>query len=64
VKDGRLWTQTGKDAAEEMLPMGGEAFFLKGELGTNTFVRDALGRVTGYTYRDADGQEVHVKKIR
>lgn len=64
VKDGRLWTQTGKDAAEEMLPMGGEAFFLKSELGTNTFVRDAQGRVTGYTYHDADGQEVHVKKIR
>jgi ketosteroid isomerase-like protein len=64
VKDGKLWTQTGKDAAEEMLPTGGEAFFLKGELGTNTFIRDAQGRVTGYTYRDADGQEVHVRKIR
>jgi hypothetical protein len=64
VKDGKLWTQTGKDAAEEMLPMGVDAFFLKGELGTNTFIRDAQGRVTGYTYRDADGQEVHVKKVR
>ena len=64
VKDGRLWTRTGKDAAEEMLPMGGDAFFLKSELGTNTFVRDAQGRVTGYTYLDADGQEVHVKKTR
>lgn len=64
VKDSKLWTQTGKDAAEEMLPMGVDAFFLKGELGTNTFIRDAQGRVTGYTYRDADGQEVHVKKVR
>ena len=64
VKHGKLRTQTGQDAAEETLPMGGDAFFLNGELGTNTSVRDAQGRVTGYTYRDADGQEVHVKKIR
>ena len=64
VKDGRLWTKSGKDAPEEIFSMGGDAFFLEGELGTNTFVRDGQGRVTGYIFRDADGPEVHVKKIR
>ena len=29
-----------------------------------TFVRDAQGRVTGYTYHRWDGQEIHAKKIK
>jgi len=64
LKDGKLWTQSGNDAPEEFLPLGTDTFFLKGELGTNKFIRDAQGHVTGYTYQDADGQEIHVKKIR
>lgn len=63
LKDRRLWTQSGKDVGE-FLPLGNDTFFLRTELGTNRFIRDAHGRVTGYTYRDADGQEVHVKKIK
>lgn len=63
VKDGRLWTQTGNDA-DEFFPMGNDSFFLKSELSVNTFIRDAQGHVVGYTYHDADGQEVHVKKIK
>ena len=64
VKDGRLWTQSGSDPAEEYLPAGRDTFFLKDDLGTATFIRNAEGHVTGYTYRGADGQEVHVKKIK
>ena len=45
-------------------PLGADSFFLRSDLGINKFTRDAQGRVTGYTYQDADGQEVHVKKIR
>ncbi|MBV8051505.1 MAG: DUF4440 domain-containing protein [Acidobacteriaceae bacterium] len=63
LKDGKLWTQSGDDAPEEFLPLGNDTFFLRTELGTNKFLRDAHGHVTGYTYQDADGQEVHVKKI-
>jgi hypothetical protein len=63
VKDGRLWTQSGKDR-EEYLPLGTDSFFLKSELGIDKFTRDARGRVTGYTYQGADGQETYVKKIR
>lgn len=63
LKDGRLWTQSGKDVGE-FLPLGNDTFFLKTELGTNRFIRDAQGRVNGYTYQDADGQEIHIKKIR
>jgi Domain of unknown function (DUF4440) len=63
VKDGKLWTQSGKDV-EEYLPLGADLFFLKTELGIDKFTRDAQGHVTGYTYQDADGQEIHVKKIR
>ena len=63
VKDGRLWTQSGKDV-EEYLPLGNDSFFLRNELGIDKFTRDALGRVTGNTYQDADGQEVHIKKIK
>ena len=50
-----LWTQSGKDPAEEYLPAGGDTFFLKdNDLGTSTFTRDTQGHVTGYTYRGAD----------
>jgi ketosteroid isomerase-like protein len=64
VKDGKLWSLTGKDA-DECLPAGGETFFFKeGDLGTVTFSRDAQGHVTGYTYHRVDGQEVHAKKIK
>jgi ketosteroid isomerase-like protein len=63
VKNGRLWTQSGKDV-EEYLALGADSFFLKSELGIDKFTRDAQGHVTGYRYQDADGQEIHVKKIR
>lgn len=63
VKDGRLWSQLGKDQ-EEYLPLGSDTFFLKDDLGTMTFVRDSQGHVTGYTYHRADGQETHDKKIK
>jgi hypothetical protein len=63
VKDGRMWSQSGNDV-EEFLPLGADSFFLRNELGMNTFTRDAQGHVVGYTYRDADGQEIHVKKIK
>jgi ketosteroid isomerase-like protein len=63
VKDGKLWTQSGTDV-EEYFPLGADAFFIKPELGVATFSRDAQGRVTGYTYRKEDGQEIHVKKLK
>jgi hypothetical protein len=63
VKDGRLWTQSGNDV-QEYLPLGADAFFLKSELGINTFRRDVQGHVTGYTDQDTDGQEVQVKKVK
>jgi ketosteroid isomerase-like protein len=63
LKGGRLWTQSGNDAAEEFLPLGADTFFLKSDLATNTFIRDAQGHVTGYTYQNADGQEIHIQKI-
>jgi ketosteroid isomerase-like protein len=64
VKDGRLWTQSGNEAPEELLPLGTDSFFLRSDLGINKFTRDAQGHVTGNTYQDADGQEIHVKKIK
>jgi len=64
VKDGKLWTQSGSDPAEEFLPLGNDTFFLRNELGVNKFTRDAHGHVIGYTYQDADGQEIHVKKAK
>lgn len=64
AKDGRLWTQWGKKM-EELLPAGGDTFFLKnGSLGTTTFMRDSQGHVTGYIYRRPDGQEIHIKKLK
>jgi ketosteroid isomerase-like protein len=63
VKDGRLWTQSGSEV-EEYLPLGADSFFLRSELGIDKFTRDAQGHVTGYTYQDADGQEIHIKKTK
>jgi Domain of unknown function (DUF4440)/Domain of unknown function (DUF3471) len=63
VKDGRLWSQLGKDE-DEYLPLGADTFFVKSGLGSITFSRDAQGHVTGYTIHLADGQEVHSKKIK
>jgi ketosteroid isomerase-like protein len=63
VTGGRLWSKFGA-YAQEYIPLGADSFFIKPDLGTTTFSRDAQGRVTGYTYRFADGQEVHVKKIQ
>jgi hypothetical protein len=59
----KLWSQFGKDK-DEYLPLGSETFFVKGDLGSVTFVRDAQGHVTGYTYHRWDGQEIHAKKIK
>jgi len=63
LKDGKLWTKQGEDV-DEYLPLGAETFFIKSDLGTFAFSRDAQGRVTGYTYHRVDGQEIHVKKIK
>jgi hypothetical protein len=63
VKDGRLWTRSGTDV-EEYFPLGADSFFIKPELGIATFNRDAQGHVMGYTYHRADGQEIHLKKLK
>jgi ketosteroid isomerase-like protein len=63
VKNGKLWSQFGKDE-DEYSPLGAETFFVKSDLGSITFVRNARGHVTGYTYHRWDGQEIHVKKIK
>jgi hypothetical protein len=63
VRDGKLWSQFPKDE-DEYLPLGSDTFFVKDDLGSVTFVRDAQGHVTGYTYHRWDGQEIHVKKIK
>jgi hypothetical protein len=64
VKDGKLWSQVGKEAEQEYFPLGPETFFVKDDLGSFTFVRDAQGHVTGYTYHRWDGQDIHAKKIK
>ena len=63
LKGGKLWTKQGEDV-DEYLPLGAETFFIKSDLGTFAFSRDAQGHVTGYTYHRVDGQEIHVKKIK
>jgi hypothetical protein len=63
MRDGRLWTQSGKDL-DEYFPLGADSFFIKAELGIATFSCDAQGHVTGYTCHLPDGQEIHVKKIK
>lgn len=62
VKDGKLWSQFPKDE-DEYLPLSSDTFFVKDDIGSVTFVRDAQGHVTGYTYHRWDGQEIHAKKI-
>ena len=56
--------QFGDSDEDEYLPLGGETFFIKNDLGSVTFVRDVQGHVTGYTYHRLDAQEIHVKKIK
>jgi ketosteroid isomerase-like protein len=63
VKDGKLWARMGTDQGE-WLPAGGDIFFFKDDLGSSTFSRDDKGRVTGYTYRRSDGQEIYNTKIK
>jgi hypothetical protein len=63
VKDGKLWSQSGKDV-HEYLPLGAESFFAKSDLGSITFIRDTQGHVTGFAYHRWDGQEIHVKKVK
>lgn len=63
LKDGKLWSNLGGDE-DEALPLGAETFFFKDDLGSITFVRDAQGHVTGYTYHRNDGQEIYVKRIK
>jgi len=71
VKEGKLWSRLRERLSEEpdeqeYLPWGPETFFIKDYLGsvTFTFVRDAQGHVSGYTWHLVDGQEIHVKKIK
>lgn len=69
VKNGKLWSRIGNDSQigmdeDEYLPLAPDTFFVKGDLGNAVFSRDLQGRVTGYTYHRADGQEIHVKKIK
>ena len=64
VKDGKLWTDFGENMDEEYSPLGSETFFVKNDLGSVAFVRDAQGHVTGYTYHRWDGQEIHAKKVK
>ncbi len=49
---------------DEYLPLSSDTFFVKDDIGSVTFVRDAQGHVTGYTYHRWDGQEIHAKKIK
>jgi hypothetical protein len=63
VRDGKLWSQFPKEP-DEYLPLSSDTFFVKDDIGSVTFVRDARGHVTGYTYHRWDGQEIHVKKIK
>ena len=63
AKGGKLWSQFGKDEGE-YLPLSPDTFFVKDDLGSIQFVRDAEGHITGYTYHRVDGQEIHVKKVK
>src|SRR5271157_3501327 len=44
LKDGKLWSQIGKDE-DEYLPLGPDTFFVKSDLGSVTFSRDAQAHV-------------------
>ena len=63
LRDGRLWSQIGRDKSE-FLPLGPDTFFFRDELGTVEFSRDAQGHVIGYIYLRVDGQKIHVKRIK
>jgi hypothetical protein len=63
IKDGKLWSQTGKDG-DWCEYAGGETFFYKSDVGQFTFSRNAQGNIKGYTYRRADGQEIYSQKIK
>jgi len=56
--------QTGVKTKMELLPENETTFFMKGITGQNIFVRDAKGQVTHIIFRDPDGQEIRVKKIK
>ena len=56
--------QTGIKTTMELLPENETTFFMKGLTGQNIFVRDAKGQVTHIIFRDPDGQEIRVKKIK
>jgi hypothetical protein len=65
VKDGKLCSRFSKEKDDdEYLPLGSDTFFVKDDIGSITFVRDAHGHVSGYTYHRSDGQEIHVKRIK
>ncbi|MGB7847409.1 MAG: DUF4440 domain-containing protein [Candidatus Acidiferrum sp.] len=53
-----------KGEKTEALPMAKDTFFEREDLGWTTFVRDKQGRVTGYVYHYADGQQATGKKIK
>jgi hypothetical protein len=61
-KDGKLWSELDGEK-DEYLPLGSETFFVKNDLGNTIFSRDVQGHVAGYTYRRADGQEIHARKV-
>jgi ketosteroid isomerase-like protein len=63
VEAGRLMDEW-KGEKVEALPMAKDTFFEREDLGWTTFVRDQQGRVTGYVYHFADGQQATGKKIQ
>jgi len=63
VEDGHLMDEW-KGEKTEALPMAKDTFFEREDLGWTTFVRDNQGRVTGYVYHYADGQQATGKKIK
>ena len=48
----------------EFLALGPDRFFFRDDTGQVTFVRDAAGKVTGYSYQRCDGQQIAARKIR
>ena len=63
VEDGHLMDEW-KGEKTEALPMAKDTFFEREDLGWTTFVRDNQGRVTGYVYHYADGQQAIGKKVK
>jgi len=63
VEDGHLMDEW-KGEKTEAFPMAKDTFFEREDLGWTTFVRDKQGRVTGYVYHYADGQQATGKKIK